>query len=180
MSRLKYAIILAAAFIISRPVVSADPVSGLGGSSESVGEAPTIIVENEVPALSVIVSPGRRLGKNVFVDVVFINTGSKAKKCAFVDKEPCAGYDDYVTTAWDFNGNAYEMKGDGIVVMKGDERMSGAAVLPSGVPVKLSLMIRDVPRNVNMFAMLSMAFRDLMPGESYGQALMRVRNLPVE
>ena len=141
---------------------------------------PAIIVENDVPNLTVSVSPARRVGKNVFVDIVFVNMGSKAMKCSFVDKEPCFGFDDYVTTAWDFNGDAYEMKGGGMTLMKGEERLWDAPALPSGVPVKVSLMIHNVPRHVNMFAMLSMAFRNMMPGESYGQALMRVRNLPIQ
>lgn len=141
---------------------------------------PAIIVENDVPNLAVSVAPARRAGNNVMVDIVFTNMGSKAKKCSFVDKEPCAGYDDYVTTAWDLNGDSYEMRGGGMTLMKGEERLWDAPTLPSGVPVKITLVIHNVPRNVNMFAMLSMAFRDLMPGESYGQALMRVRNLPIQ
>ncbi|MDE6176881.1 MAG: hypothetical protein K2F71_04995, partial [Paramuribaculum sp.] len=141
---------------------------------------PAIIVENEEPNHSVTVSPARRVGKNVFVDIVFLNNSSKAKKCAFVDKEPCFGFDDYVTTAWDINGDSYEMKGGGMTLMKGEERLWDAPALPPGVPVKVSLVIHNVPRHVNMFAMLSMAFRDMMPGESYGQALMRVRNLPIK
>lgn len=151
------------------------------GSRQSVSTStPAMIVENDVPNLAVKVSAARRVGKNVFVDIVFLNNSSKAKKCAFVDKEPCAGYDDYVTTAWDTNGDSYEMKGGGMTLMKGEERLWDAPTLPPGVPVKVSLVIHNVPRHVNMFALLSMAFRDMMPGESYGQALMRVRNLPIE
>lgn len=141
---------------------------------------PAIMVENDVPNLAVSVAPARRAGKNVLVDIIFTNMGSQAKKCTFVDKEPCAGYDDYVTTAWDLSGNSYEMNGGGMTLMKGEERLWSAPTLPSGVPVKITLVIHNVPRNVNMFAMLSMAFRDMMPGESYGQALMRVRNLPIQ
>lgn len=139
-----------------------------------------VFVENDVPDIAVSVAGARHAGRNVMVDLVFVNNGRQAKRCSFVDKEPCAGYDDYVTSAWDMNGNEYPMKNGGMTLMRGEERMWDAPTLPPGVPVKITLVIHDVPRDVNMFAMLSMAFRDLMPGECYGQALMRIRNLPIQ
>lgn len=138
-----------------------------------------VAVECDVPGLAVSVSPGKRMGNHVVVDVIFLNNSSKPMKAGFVGKEPCAGYDDYVTNAWDSNGDVYELERGTIWVLKGDERIYQPLNLPAGVPVKVRLMVRDVPRGVAAFPLLSMAFRDLMPYEYYGQALIRVRNLPI-
>lgn len=143
--------------------------------------ASNVSVQCDVPDFQVRVSPGKRIGNNVWVDVVFVNGGPKSKTFGFCGKEPCAGYDDYMTAAWDDNGDSYELDRGGIFVLKGDERMYNLEITaPSGVPVKYRLKINDVPASVRSFPMLSIAFRGLMPGESYGQAVVKVRNLPVQ
>ncbi|MDE6859552.1 MAG: caspase family protein [Duncaniella sp.] len=142
--------------------------------------APQIGVECDVPGLTIKVSPGKRSGKNVLIDVVFINNTSDAMKAGFVGKEPCAGYDDYVTSAWDINGDVYGLEQGDIWVLKGNDRLYEPLTLPLGVPVKVRLVVRGVAGGVTLFPLLSMAFRDLMPYESYGQALVRVRNLPIQ
>lgn len=141
----------------------------------------TPTVQHDVPELRIGVSNGMRVGKNVFIDVVFINDSDKSAKAGFVGREPCAGYDDYITCAWDSNGDDYRLDGGKITLFKGQERMYNySLVLPPGVPVKVRMMISDVPAGVTSFPMLSIAFRDLMPYESYGQALVRVRNVSIQ
>lgn len=146
-------------------------------SADIYAAGPKVVCD--VPDLTVSVSEAKRVGKNVCVEVVFINEGEKSKTAAFVGKEPCAGYDDYVTAAWDTDGEVYEMERGRIVAFKGEDRINGIFNLPEGVPVKVRLMIYDVPRSVTRFPMLSMAFRELMPMESYGQALIKARNVQI-
>lgn len=136
-------------------------------------------VKCDVPELTVSVIEAKRVGKNVCVEVVFINEGEKSKKASFVGKEPCVGFDDYVTAAWDTDGEVYEMERGAIAAFKGEDRLYGSFNMPEGVPVKVRLMIYNVPESVTRFPMLSMAFRDLMPFTSYGQALIKARNVPI-
>lgn len=138
-----------------------------------------IPVKHSVPGYDIRISEGRRVGRNVWIDVIFTNNNNKSDSFGFCGKEPCAGYDDYLTGAWDEYGDSYMMQGGDITVMKGNEMLYKDIVTPSGVPVKYSLLIKNVPENVSMLTMLSMAFRGLMPGEYYGQALMKVRNVPI-
>ena len=170
---------------VASAVASATPAASSAVSSsrpaaQSRPAVPMIGVECDVPGLTISVSPGKRSGKNVFVDVVFLNTTSDAMKAGFVGKEPCAGYDDYMTNAWDMNGDVYELERGDIWVLKGNDHVYGSLTLPAGVPVKVRLLIRNVTPGVSLFPLLSMAFRDLMPYESYGQALVRVRNLLIQ
>lgn len=164
----------------SRPTSAANVAAS---STASTVKAPVsnVVVQCDVPDFQLKVSPAKRVGKNVWVDIVFMNNCPKSKTFGFCGKEPCAGYDDYMTAAWDDNGNSYELDRGGIFVLKGDERMYNLEItVPSGVPVKYRLKINEVPSDVHSFPMLSLAFRGLMPGESYGQAVMKVRNLPVQ
>lgn len=98
---------------------------------------------------------------------------------SFDGKEPCAGYDDYVTSAWDDQGNCYELERGSITVFKGTERLYDSLTVPAGVPLKVSLKISNVPSDVNVLPLLSLAFRNLNPYEFYGQALARARNIVV-
>lgn len=143
-------------------------------------QSTTIIAEGGVSGLKISVSPAKRIGRDLLVDIVFLNTTSKSMTASFVGKEPCAGYDDYVTSAWDDQGNCYELERGSITVFKGTERLYNCSLtVPAGVPLKVSLKISNVPSDVNVLPLLSLAFRNLNPYEYYGQALARARNIVV-
>lgn len=165
----------------TQPVRQSQPAQQKQVAPQTQPQPSLPVVQHDVPDLRIGVTNALRVGKNVFIDVVFINDGAKSAKAGFVGREPCAGYDDYITCAWDSNGDEYRLDGGKITLFKGQERMYNySLVLPPGVPVKVRMMISDVPAGVTSFPMLTIAFRDLMPYESYGQALVRVRNVSIQ
>lgn len=138
-----------------------------------------VYVDCDVPDLRIGVSVAKRVGKYVYVDVIFNNDSGQSMKAGFVGKEPCAGFDDYITCAWDDNGNDYMMEQGKIIALKGNDRIYNPITIPAGVPVKVRLRIGEFDATATSIPLLTLAFRDLMPGESYGQALIRIRNLPL-
>ena len=52
--------------------------------------------------------------------------------------------------------------------------------LSAHVPTKMRIVINNVSANAKMIPYLSVAFRNMADGPSYGQALLQIKNLPLE
>lgn len=145
--------------------------------------APAVMaVESTYDGVNAIIRNPRRSGNKVMVDIVLTNKTAKSISGSFCGKEPCFGFDDYRIAAWDDQGNEYSFEGNGkIKIFKGTDRMWDVSInLPPNVPVKYTLCIDEVPSSVTALPLLTISFRGLNPYESYGQTLMRARNLPIE
>lgn len=122
-----------------------------------------------------------RQGSNVVVDIVLTNMESKAKNAKILDQEPCyPGFDDYQTQAYDSNGNAYHLKDSSIRILRSNGNSYGDQNLPTGVPVKIKMIIMNVPTSETYLPLASIAFRGLNPYNSYGQAVLKIHNLPIK
>lgn len=138
--------------------------------------------ESSYEGIKAMINKPRRSGSKLLVDIVITNKTSKAISGKFVGKEPCMGFDEYQIAAWDDLGNEYTFEGGNkIKLFKGTERMWNTDInLPPEVPVKYTLCIDDVPSSATALPLLTIAFRGIDPYQSYGQTLIRVRNLPLQ
>ena len=56
----------------------------------------------------------------------------------------------------------------------------GPFTLSANVPAKMRITLTNVSANAKMIPYLSVAFRNMADGPSYGQALLQIKNLPLE
>lgn len=137
------------------------------------------LVRCDVPGLEVRVKNAVRTGKSVTIDVIFTNLTDESMNAGVCGEEPCGGYEDYKTIAYDTEGDIYRLDHE-MKAYQGNNEIRSDIVLPPGTPVKISYVIGKMPAYVYHIPFFSMAFRGLMPRESYGQALVKVRNLPIQ
>ncbi len=149
-------------------------------SSKPAYTAPS--AECSYDGVSVRIQSPRRSGNKLLVDIVITNKTSQSMSGGFCGKEPCFGFDDYMIAAWDDQGNEYAYEGNHkIKLFKGTDRMWNLDInLPPEVPVKYTLCIEDVPSSVVSLPLLTISFRGLDPYQSYGQTLVKARNLPIQ
>lgn len=130
------------------------------------------------------------IGNTAYVDFILTNNGRKDLRGYVSAKEHCAGYDGYISSAYDDEGNVYT----GYDYMKGwpDKRLysvtiagtcsivggSGSFTLPSGIPVKGRIEIKDLDGYATMFNLVKIAFRGMSDG-TYGIALLELKNVPI-
>jgi len=115
----------------------------------------------------------------VSITCIFTNNSGKVLSPKWTNTAPPFSPAEESTLAYDNSGEVY-YSGEKIVVYVGnDNNAQNSFSLPVGVPVKLTFVIRNVPRNATSISLLQVSFRDMGTAEYYGKAMLIARNLPL-
>ncbi len=131
------------------------------------------------PGFEVKLLGGNRTGDLATYDFVIFNKTGKTREVYVVTKEGCAGYEEYRTFASDDQYEIYDQEKMKIFV-GGKNVYANNFSLSAHVPTKMRITLTNVSANAKMIPYLSVAFRNMADGPSYGQALLQIKNLPLE
>lgn len=133
-----------------------------------------------VPNIEVKLQGGNRNGNMATYDFVIINKTGKTREATILKEEPCSGYEDYKTFASDDQYEIYNYNDKMRIIVGGREISYSSLSLSAHVPTKMRIVLRNISANAKMIPYLSVAFRNVSDGTSYGQALLQIKNLPLE
>ena len=123
-------------------------------------------------------------GTSAYVDFIMTNWTGEEIQGSSLSSEAMAGYENYVTVAYDDEGNVYR-PGSGISSVKiGDDIFTPSLAarpfaLPVGVPVKFRVRLSNVDEFATEFKLLKMNFRGLDEGTDYGVSRLEIRDIPI-
>lgn len=123
-------------------------------------------------------------GPSAYIDLVMTNYSGKEMTGSSIASENMADYASYYTAAYDDEGNVYK-PGSGMASVRiGDDNFvpslaQRAFALPSEVPVKVRVYLKNVDEFAAEITLLKMNFRGLDPSTPYGVSLLEVRNIPI-
>lgn len=132
------------------------------------------------PGYEIKLLGGNRTGDLATYDFVIFNKTGKTREVYVVTKEGCAGYEEYRTFASDDQYEIYNYQEKMKVLVGGQNVYTNNFSLSAHVPTKMRIVINNVSANAKMIPYLSVAFRNMADGPSYGQALLQIKNLPLE
>ena len=130
------------------------------------------------PGFEVKLLGGNRTGDLATYDLLLINKTGKTREISILEKDGCIGYEDYKTFATDDQYEVYNYNQMLKVQIGGTQY--GPFTLSANVPAKMRITLTNVSANAKMIPYLSVAFRNMADGPSYGQALLQIKNLPLE
>ena len=133
-----------------------------------------------VPNIEVKLHGGNRSGNMATYDFVIINKTGKTRKAQILKEEPCSGYEDYKTFASDDQYEIYNYNDKMRIIVGGREISYSSFSLSAHVPTKMRIVLTNISANAKMIPYLSVAFRNVSDANSYGQALLQIKNLPLE
>ena len=131
-----------------------------------------------VPNIEIKLQGGNRNGNMATYDFVIINKTGKTREATILKEEPCSGYEDYKTFASDDQYEIYNYSDNMRIIVGGKD--NGSCSLSAHVPTKMRIVLNNISANAKMIPYLSVAFRNVSDGTSYGQALLQIKNLPLE
>ncbi len=130
------------------------------------------------PNIEIKLQGGNRNGNMATYDFVIINKTGKTREATIYAKEPCSGYEDYKTFASDDQYEIYNYNENMRIIVGGNDY--GSCSLSAHVPTKMRIVLNNISANAKMIPYLSVAFRNMSDLNSYGQALLQIKNLPLE
>ena len=142
-----------------------------GLQNVSAQDAPLKIVTNH-PDFKIKVKRCAASGKTVVLDLILNNEGTNDVK---VD-----GVSTFSSEAYDNEGNIYQDTNLRIKVANREEYKSnsGSFMIPTGVPMRLSLQINNVSTSAESIARLSLCFDCSVWGLN-GNKLVKLSNIPI-
>lgn len=140
---------------------------------------PKITMDFDAPNVEVRLTKLQRIGRNVMLRLLFTNKQANPIHAINMGIDPC--HDNYYySIAYDDTGKSYQY-GSGLKVMNSPESFYDRETnLPVGVPVAMYILIENVAPEVEMLPLVQICFRSFnTPGMPYGEALLRIRNIPL-
>ena len=146
-------------------------IFAFGLQNVSAQDAPLKIVTNH-PDFSIKVKRCAASGKTVVLDLILNNEGTNDVK---ID-----GVSTYYSEAYDNEGNIYQDANLRVKVANREEYKSnsGRFMIPTGVPMRLSLQINNVSTSAESIARLSLCVDCSVWGLS-GNKLVKLSNIPI-
>ena len=139
-------------------------------------DAPLKIVTNH-PDFSIKVKRCAASGKTVIIDLILNNNGTND-----VDvNEVRGGGGSYISEAYDDEGNIYQSENLKVKIANRTAYElygSGEFSIPSGVPMRLSIQINNVPQSAESIARLKLIFNCKVWGLNYDKPV-RINNIPI-
>lgn len=140
---------------------------------------PKPTMEFDAPNVEVKLTNLQRIGRNVMLRLIFTNKQANPILAFNESRDPChENY--YYSIAYDDTGKSYQY-GSGLKVINSPESFYDRQTnLPVGVPVAMYIMIENVAPEVETLPLVQICFRGFnTPGMPYGEALLCIRNIPL-
>lgn len=130
------------------------------------------------PGFEVKLLGGNRNGNVATYEFIIINKTGKTRDANICAKEGCSGFEDYKTFASDDQYETYDYPEN--MKIQINNKNYYPYTLSANVPSKMRITITNISANAKKIPYLSVAFRGMSDGTSYGQALLQIKNLPLE
>ncbi len=125
-------------------------------------------------------------GSTAYVDFTITNNSKVHVQGHLLEKEPCSGFANYYTAAYDDEGNMYTFRTAPCKINHIDIANQSVSYnyefsfdLPVGVPVRMRVTLSNVDEYATTISLLKVCFRNMNPSEYYGQALFEAKNIPI-
>ena len=115
-------------------------------------------------------------GGSAYVDLVMTNWSEKEFRGSITHREVMESYDNYDTAVYDDEGNMYRL--DSLSFSFAGES-SNYFYAPCEIPIKVRIYIRNLDEYASEIKLLKMAFRGMPSAETYGLALLEIRDIPI-
>lgn len=151
------------------------------GQTAATAQNGSTTISLNAPGIEAKLTGGTRAGTTVTYDVVLINKTGKSREVSITKSDGCIGYEDYKSFATDDQYEQHEL-GSEMNVVIGDKTYTGSSsfLLSAEVPVKMHVNILNVAESCKTIPYVSLSFRGMTDATSYGQALLKIKNLPLQ